>query len=50
MSRSEQIIPEKFRPLVTVKRGHMTTHLPRKFAEVNRKLLASRSNSQEGRG
>jgi len=41
MSRSENIpppIPDKFKPLTQVKRGHFTSHLPRKFAEINAKL------------
>lgn len=44
MSRSENIpqpVPEKFRPLTEVKRGHFTSHLPRKFAEMNAELAKS---------
>jgi hypothetical protein len=41
MTLTPQPIPSKFKPLTTVKRGHMTSHLPRKFADTNRKLALS---------
>lgn len=48
MSRSEQIIPEKYVPLLRIKRGHMTSHLPRKFAEVNASLARASIQKKEG--
>ena len=50
MSRSENIEPpidEKFKPLTTIKRGHFTTHLPRKFAEINAKLAAAAAKGKQ---
>ncbi len=55
MSRSETIpqpIPEKFASLTTVRRGHMTTRIPHKFADKNKDLIASlfrRASMQEGK-
>ncbi len=52
MSRSETIpqpIPPKFEKLIQVRRGNHTSHLPRKFAEVNAALLRSRSIERQGK-
>jgi hypothetical protein len=41
MSRSSSIpqpISEKYLPLTKIKRGNHTSHLPKKFAEVNAAL------------
>lgn len=50
MSRSEtlpQPIPEKFLPLTQIKRGNHTSHLPRKYAEVNKSLARSIGRQEE---
>lgn len=43
MSRSENIhtIPDKFKALTIVKRGHMNTRLPHHFADKNKQLAAA---------
>lgn len=49
MSRSEQIIPEKYVPLTQVKRGSMATRLPHKFADKNLSLARASTQKKEGR-
>lgn len=50
MTETDQIIDPKFASLTVIKRGHMTSHLPRKFAETNANMAAGVKKKQEAKG